>query len=98
MCADNSCGHPLPWVEALYATIAGVEKFSKLDTSHATHQVCLDDESKEYVTINTHRWLYQYSRLTFSVNSACGIFQRIMDNLVKGIPYTACYLDDILVM
>ena len=89
--------YPLPRVEDLHATIAGGEKFSKLVLSHAYHQVCLDDDSKEYVTINIHRGLYQYNRLPFGVNSACGIFQRIMDNLVKGIPYTATYLDVILV-
>ena len=84
-------------MEDLYVTIAGGEKFSKLDLSHVYHQVCLNDDSKEYVTINTLRGLYQYNHLPFGVNSACGIFQRIMDNFVKGIPYTATYLDDILV-
>ena len=84
-------------MEDLYVTNGGLEKFTKLDLSHAYHQVCLDDESKDYVTLNTHRGLHLYNRLPFGVNSACGIFQRIMDNLVRGIPGTAIYLDDILV-
>jgi hypothetical protein len=89
--------YPLPKIEDLYAKIAGGDKFTKLDLSHAYHQIGLDDEFKKFLTINTHRGLYQYNRLPFGVNSASGIFQRAMDNLVKDIPYTMAYLDDILV-
>ena len=67
--------YPIPRVEDLYAIIGDGEKFSKLDLSHAYHQVCLDDDSKKYVAIITHRGLYHYNRLPFGVNSACSIFQ-----------------------
>ena len=47
-----------------------VVKFSKLDLSQAYQQVCLDKQSQEYVTINTHKGLYRYNRLLFGVASA----------------------------
>ena len=57
----------------------------------------LDDQSKGLVTINTHRGLYQYTRIRFGIASAPAIFQRIMDIILQGIPHTICYIDDILI-
>ena len=54
-------------------------------------------ESRKYVTINTPRGLFTYKRLPYGVSSAPGIFQRVMDSLLKGIPNTMMYLDDVLV-
>ncbi len=53
--------------------------------------------SREVTTINTHRGLFRYKRLSFGVSSAPGIFQCIIDNPVKDIPHVCAYLDDILI-
>ena len=71
--------------------------FSKLDMSQAYAQLCLDEESKKYTVINTNRGLFKYSRLSFGISCAPGIFQRAMENLLKDIPGVFCYLDDILI-
>ena len=47
--------------------------------------------------INTHKGLYRYNRLPFGVSAAPSIFQRIMENLLQGIPHVSIYLDDILI-
>ena len=51
--------YPIPKVEDLLATLGGGEKFTKLDMSQAYQQLLLDDESKQYTTINTHKGLFQ---------------------------------------
>ena len=83
--------------EDLYTTLAGGEKFTKLDLRNAYLQMQLDEQPRKYVTINKHRGLYTYNRLPFGLNSAPAIFQSVMDNLIKNIPHTTVYLDDILV-
>ena len=89
--------YPLPWPEDLFATLAGGKFFSTLDLSHAYNQVVLDDGLLKYLTINTHRGLYEYTRLPFGVASAPSVFQKMMDTILQGMDGVICYLDDILV-
>ncbi len=37
------------------------------------------------------------TRLPFGIASAPAIFQRLMENILQGIPSVVCYIDDILV-
>ncbi|MDD9818931.1 MAG: RNase H-like domain-containing protein, partial [Gammaproteobacteria bacterium] len=89
--------YPIPRIDDLFATLAGGESFTKLDMSQAFQQILLDEESKSYVVINTHKGLFRYNRLPFGVSSAPGIFQRVMEGLLSGIPGVVVYIDDILV-
>ena len=89
--------YPLPRLEELLATLSGGKVFSKIDLAAAYQQVLMDDDSKKYTTINTHRGLFVYNRLPFGISSAPSIFQRIMENLMKGLPVVV-FLDDLLIM
>ncbi|EYB94088.1 hypothetical protein Y032_0175g486 [Ancylostoma ceylanicum] len=106
ICADFSTGlndalmlhqHPLPTVEDVFNTLNGGELFSQIDLADAYLQIEVDEESKELLTINTHRGLFRYNRLTFGVKSAPGIFQQIIDSMIAGLNGVAAYLDDIIV-
>ena len=106
MCGDyemtvNQCAdvdkYPLPNTENLFATLAGGQVFGKIDLSHTYQQVELDEDSQKYLTINTHKGLCRYKRLPFGVSSAPAIFQRIMDQLLQGVKFTVCHLDEILI-
>ena len=89
--------YPIPKIEDLFAKLSGGTVFTKLDLSQAYQQLMLDEESKKYIVINTHRGLFRYNRLPFGISSAPGIFQRTMESLLQGIPKVVVYLDDILV-
>ncbi|EYB86471.1 hypothetical protein Y032_0278g1160 [Ancylostoma ceylanicum] len=89
--------HPLPTVEDVFNTLNGGEFFSQIDLADAYLQIEVDDASKELLTINTHRGLFRYNRLTFGVKSAPGIFQQIIDSMIAGLNGVAAYLDDIIV-
>ena len=49
----------------------------------------LDEQAQNYCVINTHKGLYKYKWLPFSVASAPAIFQRLMDTILQG---TGCDL------
>lgn len=89
--------YPLPNAEDLFATLAGGTSFSKLDLSHAYQQLQLDAGSEQYLTVNTHRGLYRYHRLSYGVASAPSIFQSVMDQILQGLEHVTCFLDDILI-
>ena len=89
--------YPIPKIEDLFAGLAGGTCFSTLDLSKAYLQVPLDEEAKAVAVINTHKGLYQFNRLPYGVSSAPGIFQRVMESVLQGIPGIMVYLDDILV-
>ena len=88
--------YPLPKPEELFASVSGGTKFTKLDLSQAYQKMLLDEESKNLVTINTHRGFYRYTRMPFGIASAPAIFQLTMDVILRGIPHTICYIDDTL--
>ena len=87
--------YPIPWVEDLFAKLAGGKAFTKLDLSQTYLQVPLDEESRKLVVVNTHKGLYRYTRLPYGMSSAPRIFQRLMESVLQGIPNTIVYLDDI---
>ncbi|XP_045537579.1 uncharacterized protein K02A2.6-like [Papilio machaon] len=88
--------YPLPRIEDLMVRLSGACFFSKIDLSQAYNQIELDD-TKKYTVINTHRGLYRYNRLVYGLASSPGIFQRIMCNLLRGIPNVEIFLDDVII-
>ena len=89
--------YPIPKIDDLFASLAGGKAFTKLDLSHVYLQIQLERESQDYVVINTHKGLFRYQRLPFGVASAPSIFQRVMENLLRGIKGVSVYIDDILI-
>lgn len=89
--------YPLPRIDELLATFGQKRFFSKLDMSNAYLQLELEEDSREFVTINTTLGLFRYKRLPFGITSAPAIFQRTIDSILKGISGVQIYLDDIII-
>ena len=47
--------------------------------------------------VNTSKGLMRYSRLPFGINSAVSLFQREIEQVLRGVPGVVAYLDDILI-
>ena len=89
--------YPIPKVEDLLATLGKGKAFTKIDIRHAYQQLPLDEPSWKFVFINTHKGLFRYTKLPFGISSAPGIFQRVVESLLQGIPGVVSYIDDILI-
>jgi transposase InsO family protein len=89
--------HPIPSIDDLLARLNNGQQFTKLDLSDAYLQVDLDEESKHLVVINTPLGLFRYNRMPFGISNAPAIFQRLIDQVIAGIPNCIAYLDDILI-
>ena len=89
--------YPLPTAEDVFQKLNGGQKFTKLDLFHAYQQVLLAEESRKYVTINTHLGLFRYCRLPYGIACATALFQEIMDKNLNGLEHAGCILDDIII-
>ena len=77
--------------------MAGGKRFSKIDLINAYLQMEVEETSKQYLTINTHKGLFQYNRLPFGIKTAPSIWQRAMEYTLQGIPNFEVMLDHIIV-
>ena len=93
---DHVDQYPLPRPEEMFTALAGGKRFTKLDLSHAYNQQRLDQDARQYLTINTHKGLYRYTRLPFGVACAPAKFQKVMETILQGLPGVLC-INDILV-
>ena len=89
--------YPLPRTEDLFSRLSAGKRFTKLDIAHAYQQIPLGEDSQNSVSINTQKGLFRYKRLPFGVHSAPAIFQRAMEGLLRDIPSTVVYIDDLLI-
>ena len=62
--------YPLPKPQDIFASLAGGQRYSKLDLRQAYLQCEVDEASKEVLTLNTHKGLYKMNRLAFGISSA----------------------------
>ncbi|XP_055604578.1 uncharacterized protein K02A2.6-like [Uranotaenia lowii] len=106
ICGDYSTGlnavltphkYPLPTPDEIFATLSGGIIFSILDLRDGYLLMNVSEESRKYLTINTHKGLYQYNRLSPGLRSAPGAFQQVIDTILAGIPGVKPYIDDVII-
>ena len=80
--------YPLPNADDMFASLNGGNVFNKIDLTHAYQLVEINEVSKQYLTINTHKGLYRYQRMPYGVTSAPTIFSL----LLNGLSDVQCFL------
>ena len=70
--------YPVPAVESAIL-------FSRLDAKSAYWNVELDAESSYLTTVNTHRGMFRYKRMSYGLNTSQDIFQKRMDQTFEGV-------------
>ena len=89
--------HILPSVEQTLGQMAGAKIFSKLDANSGFHQIPLDKQSTLLTTFITPFGRFCYNRLPFGISSAPEYYQRMMSQVLDGLPGVACLMDDVII-
>ncbi|XP_041376823.1 uncharacterized protein K02A2.6-like [Gigantopelta aegis] len=89
--------YPLPRIEDIFASLAGGQRFSKIDLRQAYLQMEVDEKSRDLLTVNTEKGLYRFNRLVYGIASAPAIWQRAMDTVFQGLSGVKCIIDDMII-
>ncbi|XP_031333894.1 uncharacterized protein K02A2.6-like [Photinus pyralis] len=99
--AVNDClvnvNYPIKRIDTVLNSLRNSKFFCRLDLFKAYLHLKVDDASSSIQTISTHRGTFKMNRLSFGIKTAPAEFNRIIDQILQGLPKTISYFDDILV-
>ena len=99
---DVTCqdAFPLPRIDDSLDALAGNALFSTLDLVSGYWQVPLSPDAQEKSAFVTRSGLWKWKVLPFGLTSAPATFQRLMENVFRGLHWRTLllYLDDVIVM
>ncbi|KAJ8353208.1 hypothetical protein SKAU_G00207750 [Synaphobranchus kaupii] len=89
--------YPIPHIQDFSAHLAGASVFSKVDLVRGYHQVPVHPQDVPKTAVITPFGLFEFLRMPFGLKGAAQTFQRLMDSVLRDMPFLFVYLDDILV-
>lgn len=89
--------YPVPHIQDFSAHLAGKVTFSKVDLVRGYHQVPVHTMDVPKTAVITPFGLFEFLRMPFGLKNAAQSFQRLMDSVLRDLPFLFVYLDDILV-
>ena len=91
--------YPLPLPDEVQDHLAKSAVFSTLDLQSGYWQllVSIKDQEKTAFFLGPRMGVYQFCRMPFGLTGAPASFQRLMDKILRGLPFASTYIDDILV-
>lgn len=91
--------YPLPRIDDALDCLQGAEFFSSLDLRSGYWQVPMADADRSKTAFVTPDGLYEFNVMPFGLCNAPATFERMMDNVLRGLKWKTClcYLDDIVV-
>ncbi|KAK7877068.1 hypothetical protein WMY93_032223 [Mugilogobius chulae] len=95
--ATTNDRYPVPHIQDFSAHLAGAIVFSKVDLVRGYHQVPVNAQDVPKTAVITPFGLFEFLRMPFGLKGAAQTFQRLMDSVLRDMPFLFVYLDDILV-
>ena len=84
-------------VKDIFSKLNGVKYFSTLDIQAGYHHIPLNNASIPKTTFTSPFRKYEYLKVPFRLVLTCAHFQELMNKVLKDLPFTIAYLDDIII-
>ena len=88
---------PLPQIDHIYARLRGSKIFSTFDLRSGYHHMALSLEARAKSAFVTPMDKFEFTRCPFGLSQAPAYFQRLINKVIKGLPFAFGYLDDVLI-
>ena len=85
----------LPNLRTAYKLLHSSNIFSTVDLQSAFHHVLITPEDVHKTTIRTPVGAYAFARTPFVWSTSAQAFQRLIDTVIRGLPFVYAYVDDI---
>lgn len=91
--------YPLPNITEILDKLGKANYFTTLDLASGFHQIEVDPNDVQKTAFSTEGGHYEFKRMPFGLKNAPATFQRVMDNVLRGLQNETClvYLDDIII-
>lgn len=91
--------YPIPHITDLLDKLGRCMYFTTLDLTSGFHQIEMHPDDIEKTAFNTENGHYEFLRMPFGLKNAPSTFQRVMDDVLRGLQNEIClvYLDDIII-
>lgn len=89
--------YPTPRIGDLTDRLGTSKFLTTIDLSKGYWQIPLTQRSRELTAFKTLWGLFHFKVLAFGLHGAPASFQRLMDQVLQGLTFTAAYLDDIVI-
>ena len=84
-------------IDHIYARLRGSQIFSTFDLRSGYHHMELSPEARAKSAFVTPLDKFEFTRCPFGLSQAPAYFQRLMNQVIKGLPFAFVYLDDVLI-
>lgn len=89
--------YPTPRIDELIDKVWGVTYISTSDLVKGYWQVPVSEKDRVKNCIFIPSGLYQFNTMPFRLQGAPATFQRLMDQVIRGLDFAACYIDDLII-